>query len=47
MNFLMLKTDIFTNNVLKTKDKTFKNMKKLIMNKGIVILTGDKNFSNV
>ena len=47
MNFFMLKTDIFTNNILKTKDKTFKNMKKLIMNKGTVILTGDKDFSIV
>ena len=36
-------TDIFTNNILKTKDETFKNLKKLIMNKDIIILDKDSS----
>ena len=41
--FFRAYTDIFTNNVLKTKDETFKNLKKLIMNKDIIILDKDSS----
>ena len=43
--FIHACTDIFTNHVLKTKDETFKNLKKLIMNKDLAILKGDKDSS--
>ena len=38
---------IFTKSILKTKDETFNNLKKLIKNKDIVILKGDKDSSIV
>ena len=45
--FLHAYTDIFTNHVLKTKDETFKDLKKLIMNKDLAILKGDEDSSIV
>ena len=45
--FLRSTTNIFTQNVFHTKDKTFKSLSELRQNKNIVILSGDKDSSIV
>ena len=43
--FLRGYTDIFTKNLLSTEDLTYRNLKNLINNTNIVILSGDKDSS--
>ena len=40
--FLRTNTDMFTKNVHATKDYTYKNLKTLIENKDLVVISGDK-----
>ena len=42
--FLQKNTNIFTSNNYATKDDTYKNLKRLINNNEIVILTDDKDY---
>ena len=41
--FLRAYADIFTKNIYATKDYTYKNLKNLIENKDLVVLSGDKD----
>ena len=41
--FLWAYTDIFTKNIHATKDYTYKNLKTLIENKDLVVISGDKD----
>ena len=43
--FLRGYTDIFTKNVLNTKDYTYHSLKNIINDKDIVVLKGDKDSS--
>ena len=41
--FLQAYTDIFTKNVIATKDYTYKNLKNLTESKDRVVMSGDKD----
>ena len=45
--FLQAFTDIFTKNILATKDYTYKNLKNLIESKDLVVISGDKDSCGV
>ena len=45
--FLRAYTDIFTKHIYATKDFTYKNLKNIIKDENIAVLSGDKDFSIV
>ena len=45
--YLRKMTNKFTQNIYHTKDDTYRNIRHLLQNKGIVVLSGDKDSSVV